>query len=33
MRNQDYPIKFSEIERVELEGIVRKGEHKARVIR
>jgi transposase len=33
MRKQDYPIRLSEIERVELEDIVRKGEHKAREIR
>ena len=33
MRKQDYPIKLSEIERIELEDIVRKGQHKARVIR
>ncbi len=33
MRKQDYPIRLSEIERIELEDIVRKGEHKARVIR
>ena len=33
MRNQDYPIHLDEIERLELENIVRKGEHKARVMR
>lgn len=33
MRKQDYPIKLSEIEQIELEEIVRKGRHKARVIR
>jgi transposase len=33
MRKPDYPIELSAIERVELEDIVRKGEHKARVIR
>lgn len=33
MRKQDYPIHLSEIERLELEDIVRKGQHKARVIR
>lgn len=33
MRKQQYPIKLSEMERMELEGIVRKGQHKARVIR
>jgi len=33
MRKQDYPIRLSEIERIELEDIVRKGQQKARVIR
>jgi hypothetical protein len=33
MRKQGYPIELSEIERVELEDIIRKDEHKARVIR
>jgi transposase len=33
MRKQDYPIQLSEIERMELEDIVRKGQHKARVMR
>lgn len=33
MRKQDYPIQLSEIERMELENIVRKGQQKARVIR
>ena len=33
MRTQDYPIQLSEIERIELENIVRKGTHKARVLR
>jgi len=33
MRKQDYPIKLSEIERLELKEIVRKGQNKVRVIR
>ena len=33
MPKQKYPIQLSEIERIELEGIVKKGQHKARVIR
>lgn len=33
MRKQDNPISLSEIERLELEEIVRKGQNKARVIR
>lgn len=33
MRKQDHPIQLSEIERLELQDIVRKGQHKARVIR
>jgi len=33
MRKQDYPIRLSENERVELEDSVRKGQQKARVIR
>ena len=33
MRQQDYPIELTEIEQIELEAIVRKGEHKARVMR
>lgn len=33
MRKQDNPIQLSDIERMELEDIVRKGQHKARVMR
>ena len=33
MRKQDYPIQLSEIDRMELADIVRKGQSKARVIR
>lgn len=33
MRKQDYPIQLSEIERIELEEIVRKGRQKVRVMR
>lgn len=33
MRKQEYPIQLSEIERIELEGIARKGQQKARVMR
>ena len=33
MRKQDYPIELSEIDRLELEDIVRKGQNKVRVIR
>lgn len=33
MRKPDYPIQLSELERMELEDIVRKGQQKARVIR
>ena len=32
-RKQEHPIQLSEVERAELEAIVRKGRHKARVIR
>lgn len=28
MRKQDHPIQLSEIERLELQNIVRKGQHK-----
>ena len=33
MRKQDHPIQLSEIERMELKDIVRKGQNKARVMR
>ena len=33
MRKPDYPIQLSELERMELEDIVRKGQQKARVVR
>ena len=33
MRKQDNPINLNDIERMELENIVRKGKHKARVMR